>query len=54
MVTGFDPLDIMMVLKPAAIELIYERFTDSFLRQPAIWQQFYYTKWLSLRAALSR
>ncbi|XP_063631795.1 mediator of RNA polymerase II transcription subunit 16 [Cydia splendana] len=54
MVSGLDYRDIIMTLKPNAIDAVYERFTESFQRQPQAFQQFYYQNWLKLRIALCR
>ncbi|XP_048002317.1 mediator of RNA polymerase II transcription subunit 16 [Leguminivora glycinivorella] len=54
MVSGLDYRDIIMTLKPNAIDAVYERFTESFQRQPQAFQQFYYQNWLKLRIGLCR
>lgn len=54
LVTGYDALDIMMTLKTSAIEAVYDRLTELFVRQPSVWQQYHYVRWLCVRTALSR
>ncbi|KAL0858970.1 hypothetical protein ABMA27_010830 [Loxostege sticticalis] len=54
MVTGYDCLDLLMTLKPNIVEPVYERLTETFQRQSAPFQQYYYHSWLKLRIALCR
>ncbi|KAJ8707303.1 hypothetical protein PYW08_011437 [Mythimna loreyi] len=57
-VSGYDCHDVLLActgsLKHNVLELMYERLTDSFQRQPAAFQQYYYHSWLKLRIALCR
>ncbi|RVE42479.1 hypothetical protein evm_012875 [Chilo suppressalis] len=54
MVSGIDCLDVLMTIKSGLVEPIYELFTESFLRQPPAFQQYYYHNWLKIRIALCR
>ncbi|XP_072937631.1 mediator of RNA polymerase II transcription subunit 16 [Epargyreus clarus] len=52
MVSGYDYLDILMTIKPNIVEALYERFTETFQRQPQTFQQYYFHHWLKIRIAL--
>ncbi|XP_026316439.1 mediator of RNA polymerase II transcription subunit 16 [Hyposmocoma kahamanoa] len=54
LVSGYDFLDVLLTLKPNIVELVYERFTESFARQPPAFQQHYFHGCLRIRAALCR
>ncbi|CAH1642861.1 unnamed protein product [Spodoptera littoralis] len=56
LVAGRDPLDVLLAAAPShnVLELLYERITESFQRQPPAFQQYYYHNWLKLRIALCR
>ncbi|CAB3241531.1 unnamed protein product [Arctia plantaginis] len=54
MVSGVDCLDVLLTLKHSVGELVYERFTETFQRQPPTFQQYYFHSWLKLRIALCR
>ncbi|KAI5643723.1 mediator of RNA polymerase II transcription subunit 16 [Phthorimaea operculella] len=54
LVSGYDALDVLLTLKPAIIEQVYERLTETFQRQPAPFQQYYFHSWLKMRIALCR
>lgn len=53
-VTGYDYTDVLMTIKPTALDAIIDRVTESFQRHPQQFQQFYYHNWLTLRTALYR
>ncbi|KAJ8704408.1 hypothetical protein PYW07_011596 [Mythimna separata] len=57
-VSGYDCHDVLLActgtVKHNVLELMYERLTDSFQRQPAAFQQYYFHSWLKLRIALCR
>lgn len=53
-VAGCDCLDVLLALRPGAAETVYERFTESFQRQPPAVQQYYQQSALKLRIALCR
>ncbi|XP_028164789.1 mediator of RNA polymerase II transcription subunit 16-like [Ostrinia furnacalis] len=54
LLAGCDALDALLALRPAAVQHTYDRLTESFQRQPAAFQQYYYHGWLKLRMALCR
>ncbi|XP_049882594.1 mediator of RNA polymerase II transcription subunit 16 isoform X2 [Pectinophora gossypiella] len=54
LVSGYDCLDVLLTLKPSIVEAVYERVTESFQRQPAAVQQYYYHSWHRMRIALCR
>ncbi|GBP87241.1 Mediator of RNA polymerase II transcription subunit 16 [Eumeta japonica] len=54
LVAGYDYLDLLLALKPAAREPLYDRMTEWLSRQPVAFRQFYQSAWLNLRAALCR
>ncbi|XP_075988433.1 mediator complex subunit 16 [Anticarsia gemmatalis] len=54
LVSGIDYLDVLIAMKPSVIEPVYERVTETFQRQPAAFQQYYFHSWLKLRIALCR
>ncbi|XP_026742085.1 mediator of RNA polymerase II transcription subunit 16-like [Trichoplusia ni] len=57
-VSGYDCLDVLVActgsIKHNILEMMYERLTESFQRQPAAFQQYYFHSWLKLRIALCR
>lgn len=54
LVAGLDWWDVLVALRPAAVDAVCDRLTESFARQPPATQQFHYVSHLSLRAALHR
>ncbi|CAG9133620.1 unnamed protein product [Plutella xylostella] len=53
-VSGIDCMDVLITLKPPALEALYDRLTETFQRQPPAFQQYYYQSWLKLRCTLLR
>nr|CAH7760450.1 unnamed protein product [Callosobruchus chinensis] len=54
LISGFDWLDLLLVLRPNMLDAICDRFTESFNRQPAAVQQFYYFQFLCIKTSLYR
>ncbi|XP_047038353.1 mediator of RNA polymerase II transcription subunit 16 [Helicoverpa zea] len=58
LVAGYDCLDVLLACTGAnkhnILELIYERLTESFQRQPPAFQQYYFHSWLKMRIAICR
>ncbi|XP_030766821.1 mediator of RNA polymerase II transcription subunit 16 [Sitophilus oryzae] len=54
LIGGFDWLDLLLVIKPNMIDMICDRLTDVFNRQPQFIQQFYYVQFLCIKTSLYR
>jgi mediator of RNA polymerase II transcription subunit 16 len=54
MISGLDSLDSMLMLKPQMIDVIVDKLTDNFNRQPNQVTQFYYLKFLTMKINLYR
>ncbi|KAL4707007.1 hypothetical protein ACJJTC_002235 [Scirpophaga incertulas] len=52
LVTGVDCLDLLITMKPNLLEMLYERFTETYQRQPQTFQQYFYYNWIKIRLAL--
>lgn len=51
--TGFDCSDLLLLNLPN-LDLLIEKLTDNFMRQPAYTKQFYYSNFLSLKSNMCR
>lgn len=54
LVTGLDWLDLLLVLRPGMLDAVCDRLTESFNRQNAAIQQFYYVQYLCIKTSLYR
>ena len=54
MISGLDALDSMLMLKPQMIDMVVDKLTDNFNRQPNHVTQFYYIKFLTMKINLYR
>lgn len=54
LVTGGDPWDVLVSLRPPLVEATADKIVDNFNRQPLHTQQYYYVGHLALRIALAR
>ncbi|XP_063921461.1 mediator of RNA polymerase II transcription subunit 16 isoform X1 [Zophobas morio] len=54
MMSGFDWLDLLLVLRPGMLDALCDRLTESFNRQPASVQQFFYVQYLCMKISLCR
>ncbi|CAH0551682.1 unnamed protein product [Brassicogethes aeneus] len=54
LVSGLDWLDLLLVLRPGSLDALCDRLTESFNRQPAAVQQFFYVQYLCVKISLLR
>ncbi|CAG9820870.1 unnamed protein product [Phaedon cochleariae] len=54
LMSGFDWLDFLLVLRPGMLDAICDRLTESFNRQPPSVQQFFYVQYLCIKTSLYR
>lgn len=54
LVGGFDPLDVFLILKVQQLDIIIDRLTENFQRQPPYVQQFFYVNFFALKMNLYR
>ncbi|XP_017783710.1 PREDICTED: mediator of RNA polymerase II transcription subunit 16 isoform X2 [Nicrophorus vespilloides] len=54
LMTGLDWLDLLLVLRSGMLDPLCDRFTESFNRQPSSIQQYYYIKYMCIKASLYR
>ncbi|KAJ8963198.1 hypothetical protein NQ318_018664, partial [Aromia moschata] len=54
LVSGLDWLDLLLVLRPGMLDALCDRLTESFSRQPASVQQFFYVQYLCVKTSLYR
>ncbi|CAG9855995.1 unnamed protein product [Phyllotreta striolata] len=54
MMSGLDWLDLLLVLRPAMLDPICDRLTESFNRQPVYVQQFFHIQYLCIKISLYR
>lgn len=54
LLSGYDALDVFLILKVQQLDTIIERLTENFMRQPTNTQQFYYVNFFSMKANLYR
>lgn len=54
LMTGLDWLDLLLVLRPGMLDAVCDRLTESFNRQPAAVQQFFYVQFLCIKTSLYR
>ncbi|XP_017304137.1 uncharacterized protein LOC103520502 [Diaphorina citri] len=52
LITGFDPWDILISLRPNMLEAVCDKFTDNFQRQSAAVQQLEYNSFLQMKINL--
>ncbi|KAJ8924150.1 hypothetical protein NQ315_006934 [Exocentrus adspersus] len=54
LVSGLDWLDLLLVLRPGMLDALCDRLTESYNRQPASVQQFFYVQYLCIKTSLYR
>jgi hypothetical protein len=54
LMSGMDWWDVLLALRPSMLDAVCERFSESFLRQPAAMQQFHYSQYLCIKTSLYR
>lgn len=54
MMSGFDWLDLLLVLRPGMLDALCDRLTESFNRQSSAIQQFFYVQYLCMKISLCR
>ena len=54
LMTGLDWLDLLLVLRPGMLDALCDRLTESFNKQPAAIQQFFYVQYLCIKTSLYR
>jgi mediator of RNA polymerase II transcription subunit 16 len=54
MMSGFDWLDLLLVLRPGMLDALCDRLTESFNRQPSSVQQFFFVQHLCMKISLCR
>lgn len=54
LVSGLDWLDLLLVLRSGMLDALCDRLTESFNRQPASVQQFFYVQYLCIKTSLYR
>lgn len=54
LVSGYDALDVFLILKHQQLDTIIDRLTENFTRQPAYVQQFFYVNFFAMKTNLYR
>lgn len=54
LISGYDALDVFLILKVQQLDSIIDRLTENFNRQPTSTQQFFYVNFFAMKANLYR
>ncbi|XP_059470201.1 mediator of RNA polymerase II transcription subunit 16 [Neocloeon triangulifer] len=54
LISGMDWWDVLLALRPSMIDAVCDRFTESFIRQPASTQQILLAQYLCIKASLHK
>jgi hypothetical protein len=54
LMSGMDWWDVLLALRPSMLDAVCERFSESFLRQPAAMQQYHHAQYLCIKTSLYR
>lgn len=54
LVSGYDALDVFLLLKQHQVESLVDRLTENFTRQPAYVQQYFYVQFYAMKTNLYR